>query len=99
YGYNTHAAYGANIAGWGANDPLNATRWYLVTEPSWRVTCGVRLVANANLLRGRSTTSGANNPCVPACAGECATAKICHMRSGLSSIALRNCRRGFGFVQ
>lgn len=29
--YSTREAYGANIT-WGANDPLNATWWHLVTE-------------------------------------------------------------------
>ena len=32
YEYSTREAYGANITGWGANDPLNATWWHLVTE-------------------------------------------------------------------
>ncbi|KAI0308376.1 Metallo-dependent phosphatase-like protein [Multifurca ochricompacta] len=32
YEYSTRAAYGANISGWGSNDPLNATWWHLVTE-------------------------------------------------------------------
>lgn len=30
--YSTRAAYGQNIQSWGANDPLNATWWHLVTE-------------------------------------------------------------------
>ncbi len=30
--YSTREAYGANIAGWGPNDPLNATWWHKVTE-------------------------------------------------------------------
>ena len=29
--YSTREAYGQNIT-WGANDPLNATWWHLVTE-------------------------------------------------------------------
>lgn len=29
--YSTRGAYGAHIM-WGANDPLNATWWHLVTE-------------------------------------------------------------------
>jgi hypothetical protein len=29
--YSTRDAYGGNIT-WGANDPLNATWWHLVTE-------------------------------------------------------------------
>jgi sphingomyelin phosphodiesterase len=32
YEYSTREAYGANITGWGAEDPLNATWWHLVTE-------------------------------------------------------------------
>lgn len=30
--YSTRDVYGANIAGWGSDDPLNATWWHLVTE-------------------------------------------------------------------
>ena len=30
---------------------------------------------------------------------ECVNAKICYMRSGSASIALRNCKSGFGSVQ
>lgn len=32
YEYNTRQTYGANITGWGPNDPLNATWWHHVTE-------------------------------------------------------------------
>ena len=32
YEYNTRATYGADISGWGLDDPLNATWWHLVTE-------------------------------------------------------------------
>lgn len=32
YEYNTRQTYGANITGWGDNDPLNATWWHRVTE-------------------------------------------------------------------
>lgn len=32
YEYNTRATYGADISGWGENDPLNATWWHRVTE-------------------------------------------------------------------
>jgi len=32
--YSTREAYGGNIT-WGANDPLNATWWHLVTEREW----------------------------------------------------------------
>lgn len=32
YEYNTRETYGGTIEGWGANDPLNATWWHLVTE-------------------------------------------------------------------
>lgn len=35
--YSTREAYGANIT-WGANDPLNATWWHLVTEGSTSLT-------------------------------------------------------------
>lgn len=35
YEYSTRAAYGGNIAGWGPNDPLNATWWHHVTERKW----------------------------------------------------------------
>ena len=37
YEYSTREAYGANIK-WGANDPLNATWWHLVTERAFRVS-------------------------------------------------------------
>jgi hypothetical protein len=37
YEYSTREAYGANIK-WGANDPLNATWWHLVTERASRVS-------------------------------------------------------------
>lgn len=30
--YSTREAYGKTITQWGANDPLNATWWHLVTE-------------------------------------------------------------------
>ncbi|KAJ3502823.1 hypothetical protein NLJ89_g8715 [Agrocybe chaxingu] len=32
YEYNTREAYGGDISGWSADDPLNATWWHLVTE-------------------------------------------------------------------
>ncbi|KAJ8462161.1 hypothetical protein ONZ51_g11074 [Trametes cubensis] len=32
YEYSTRETYGGSIAGWGPNDPLNATWWHLVTE-------------------------------------------------------------------
>ncbi|KAL7285228.1 hypothetical protein ACG7TL_000322 [Trametes sanguinea] len=32
YEYSTRDAYGGSIAGWGPNDPLNATWWHIVTE-------------------------------------------------------------------
>ena len=37
YEYNTREAYGAGI-NWGANDPLNATWWHLVTERASRLS-------------------------------------------------------------
>ena len=30
--YSTRDAYGANVTGWTANDPLNATWWHHVSE-------------------------------------------------------------------
>ena len=36
YEYSTREAYGKNI-NWGANDPLNATWWHLVTERAYRL--------------------------------------------------------------
>ena len=42
YEYNTRQAYGANIPGWGPNDPLNATWWHLVTEGNTTTaTCNI----------------------------------------------------------
>ncbi|KAF7793419.1 hypothetical protein EIP86_004531 [Pleurotus ostreatoroseus] len=88
--YSTREAYGANITGWGPNDPLNATWWHHVTE---QMEINPSLVAKFNTFQGK--TSVRTQPCT----GECITAKICYLRSGSSTLAKANCPAGFGSVQ
>jgi len=90
YEYSTRATYGANITGWGANDPLNATWWHKVTE---QMEANPSLVSTFNTLQGK--TSIRTKPCT----GDCAIAKICYIRSGSVPIAKQNCNPGFGSVQ
>ncbi|KAF9236005.1 sphingomyelin phosphodiesterase [Melanogaster broomeanus] len=87
--YSTRAAYGGNIT-WGANDPLNATWWHLVTE---QMEYNSTLVQTFNTYQGKSSVVGAP------CTGECIPAKICYMRSGSAPIAVENCPAGYGSVQ
>lgn len=89
YEYNTRETYGANIT-WGLNDPLNATWWHLVTEA---MEAEPSLVSTFNTYEGKSSVR--TQPCT----GECATAKICYMRSGSASLAAQNCPSGYGSVQ
>ncbi|KAF9245896.1 Metallo-dependent phosphatase-like protein [Melanogaster broomeanus] len=89
YEYNTRETYGGNIP-WGASDPLNATWWQLVTE---------QMEVNSTLVDTFNTYQGKSSILTPACTGECATAKICYMRSGSASIAQQNCPHGYGSVQ
>ncbi|KAF8553427.1 hypothetical protein OG21DRAFT_1523118 [Imleria badia] len=66
--YSTRDAYGQNIT-WGANDPLNATWWHLVTE---QIEYNSSLVETFNTYQSKSSVAGLN------CIGECIPAKICY---------------------
>ncbi|KAI0756580.1 sphingomyelin phosphodiesterase [Daedaleopsis nitida] len=90
YEYSTRGAYGATIVGWGPDDPLNATWWHHVTEA---MEANTTLVSVFNTFQGK--TSARTKPCT----GQCATAKICYIRSGSAPIAKQNCVQGFGSVQ
>ncbi|KAI0027960.1 sphingomyelin phosphodiesterase [Vararia minispora EC-137] len=90
YEYSTREAYGANITGWGASDPLNATWWHLVTE---------QMEANPDLITTFNTFQGKQSVLSTTCTGQCATARVCYMRSGSAAIAFQNCPSGFGSVQ
>jgi len=90
YEYGTRETYGANITGWGTNDPLNATWWHLVTE---QMEINPSLVATFTTFEGKSSVRS------PACTGDCIPAKICYMRSGSTSLAFQNCIPNFGSVQ
>ncbi|KAI0673559.1 sphingomyelin phosphodiesterase [Trametes maxima] len=90
YEYSTRAAYGGVVEGWGPNDPLNATWWHRVTEGMEK---DPSLVTTFNTFQGKSSVRTA------ACTGDCATAKICYIRSGSVPIAKQNCQSGFGSVQ
>ncbi|KAH7886007.1 Metallo-dependent phosphatase [Phlebopus sp. FC_14] len=87
--YSTRQAYGSNIT-WAASDPLNATWWHFVTE---------QMEANPSLVATFNTYQGKSSILTPSCTGECATAKVCYIRSGSSSIARENCPKGYGSVQ
>ncbi|EJD54425.1 sphingomyelin phosphodiesterase [Auricularia subglabra TFB-10046 SS5] len=91
YEYSTRAAYGGSIAGWGSDDPLNATWWHRVTEA---MEADPTLVQLFTTFQGKSSVR--SPPCVSAA---CVIAKICYMRSGSASIAKQNCPPGFGSVQ
>nr|GAT46312.1 SER THR protein phosphatase family protein [Mycena chlorophos] len=89
--YSTRDTYGPSIAGgWGANDPLNATFWHLVTEA---------MEANSSLVTTFNTLQGKSSVRTPACTGNCVPAKICYIRSGSAAIAKENCIPGFASVQ
>ncbi|KAF9222290.1 hypothetical protein BS17DRAFT_755972 [Gyrodon lividus] len=87
--YSTREAYGGNIT-WGANDPLNATWWHLVTE---------QMESNATLVQTFNTYQGKSSIVGKPCTGECIPAKICYLRSGSAPIAIENCPAGYGSVQ
>jgi len=87
--YSTREAYGESIE-WGAADPLNATWWHLVSEA---------MAANQTLINMFNTYQGKGSVLTEPCTGECATAKVCYMRSGSASIAFANCPSGYGSVQ
>ncbi|KAJ7157142.1 Metallo-dependent phosphatase-like protein [Mycena filopes] len=88
--YSTRETYGPSVAGWGANDPLNATWWHLLTEA---METNSSLVTTFNGLQGKSSVLS------PPCTGDCVAAKICYIRSGSAPIAKQNCIPGFGSVQ
>ncbi|KAJ7665113.1 sphingomyelin phosphodiesterase [Mycena polygramma] len=88
--YSTRDTYGPSVAGWGASDPLNATFWHRVTEA---------MEANSSLVTTFNTLQGKSSVLSPACTGDCATAKICYIRSGSAAVAKQNCIQGFGSVQ
>ncbi|KAI0347728.1 sphingomyelin phosphodiesterase [Trametopsis cervina] len=90
YEYSTREAYGANIAGWGPNDPLNATWWHLVTE---------QMQQNTSLITQFNTFQGKTSLLSPVCTGNCTLAKVCYIQSGSVAIAKQNCIPGFGSVQ
>ncbi|KAJ3761911.1 sphingomyelin phosphodiesterase [Lentinula raphanica] len=87
--YSTREAYGQNITGWTDSDPLNATWWHLVTEA---MEADNSLVTTFNNFQGKESVLS------PSCTGDCATAKICYIRSGSAPIGLE-CPQGFGSVQ
>ncbi|KAJ6486083.1 sphingomyelin phosphodiesterase [Mycena vitilis] len=88
--YSTRDTYGPSVADWGASDPLNATFWHWVTEA---------MEANSSLVTTFNTLQGKSSVLSPACTGDCATAKICYIRSGSAAVAKQNCIQGFGSVQ
>jgi len=90
YEYNTRQVYGANITGWGVDDPLNATWWHRVTEA---------MEADSSLVTTFNTFQGKSSILTPPCVDDCIVAKICYIRSGSVSIATQNCKPGFGSVQ
>ncbi|KAF9222287.1 sphingomyelin phosphodiesterase [Gyrodon lividus] len=87
--YSTREAYGKNIT-WGANDPLNATWWHLVTE---QMESDPSLVQTFNTYQSKSSVAALG------CTGECIPETICYMRSGSSSIAYQNCNPAYGSTQ
>ncbi|KAN0131836.1 Metallo-dependent phosphatase-like protein [Lactarius tabidus] len=90
YEYDTRTTYGAGIAGWSSDEPLNATWWHLVTE---------QMEANPSLVTTFNEYQGKQSVLTPNCTGQCITARICYMRSGSASLAFQNCPKGFGSVQ
>ncbi|KAJ9224670.1 hypothetical protein DTO169E5_2752 [Paecilomyces variotii] len=87
--YSTRETYGPAVS-WGADEPLNATFWFQVTEAMAR---NISLVTLQNTYQGKSSTQSPNctNPA-------CQEARICYMRSG--SVALGSqCPQGYGSVQ
>ncbi|KAG9308172.1 sphingomyelin phosphodiesterase [Chiua virens] len=87
--YSAREAYGQNIT-WGADDPLNATWWHLVTE---QMEYDPSLVETYNTYQSKSSVAGAN------CTGECISSKICYLRSGSSSLSYANCNQNYTSTQ
>ncbi|KAH9838386.1 sphingomyelin phosphodiesterase [Rhodofomes roseus] len=79
--YSAREAYGATIQ-WGANDPLNATWWHLVTEA---------METNSTLVQMFSNYQYKSSIRYPPCTGICIPNKICSIRSGSASLYLQNC--------
>ena len=46
--YSTREVYGANITGWGPDDPLNATWWHLVTECTFPSLLHLKFLTESN---------------------------------------------------
>lgn len=87
--YSTREAYGA-AAGWGENEPLNATFWHRVTEA---------MEKDRSLVSLQNTYQGKSSILSPNCTSQaCAEARICYMRSGSVGLG-RQCHQGFGSVQ
>ncbi|KAF8177267.1 Metallo-dependent phosphatase-like protein, partial [Mycena galopus ATCC 62051] len=84
--YNTRETYGIAVPGWGANNPLNATWWHLVTEA---------METNSTFIAEFNNFLTKKSPFNTPCNSTCATARICYMRSGSSSLAFQNCAPGF----
>ncbi|KZT73118.1 Metallo-dependent phosphatase [Daedalea quercina L-15889] len=88
--YSARDAYGGSITGWGANDPLNATWWHLVTEA---------METNSSLIQLYNLYQSKSSAMTPECTGECLSAKICYLRSGSASLSFANCPAGYGSTQ
>lgn len=88
--YNTREAYGRNIP-WGANDPLNATWWHLVTERE----CRVALVSD--LAHACSLEMETNSSLVSVCVLHRDSGKVAHVSlhrmSGINTKAKALCCR------
>ncbi|KAI3400221.1 hypothetical protein diail_4106 [Diaporthe ilicicola] len=77
--YSTREAYGT-AAGWGENEPLNATFWHRVTEA---------MEKDRSLVSLQNTYQGKSSVMSPNCTNQaCAEARICYMRSGSKSSRL-----------
>ena len=91
---------------------LGFQSWYLPEQPrnqQWSLTrpwfrwaffaaalsqsCWLEAMQTFNTFQGKSSVR------TPPCVGDCATARICYMRSGSVPIAQANCKTGFGSVQ
>ena len=106
--YSARDAYGANIPGWTANDPLNATWWHHVTDGSFYALSQesstdnilLAMLSNTSLISTFTKFQGKGSVKSPPCTTtDCINAKVCYMRSGSASIAKQNCEPGFGSVQ
>lgn len=87
--YSTRDAYGGNIT-WGANDPLNATWWHLVSE---------QMAINTSLVEVFREYQSKSSVRAVSCNATCLSETICYMRSGSASIAYQNCVQAYGSTQ